>query len=148
MEIKITVNVEGMKPVEVKVDVPTEKEVKVEKTRPEPSIYAVFFDETCLGWSKNPELNKIFLLQQQETANLKLRQNGYLFLNEVYDMLGVPRTAYGQLAGWVYYNNPYLDSDNYVDFGIFDVQNRDFVNGRERSTLLDFNCMGNILSYL
>ena len=66
------------------------------------SLYSVVFCEGNTGWTKNPELNKVFLIQQQNHANDRLRLNGVLFLNEVYDMLGVPRTAYGQIAGWVY----------------------------------------------
>lgn len=111
------------------------------------SPYAVFFDEASAAWTNNPECNKLFLRRTQDLANAKLRARGYLFLNEVYDMLGVPRTRAGQLTGWVYdEKNPC--GDNYVDFGIFDLHNRDFVNGFEKSVLLDFNVDGNILDRL
>ena len=110
------------------------------------SDYARFFDEYCTGWDKDPEYNLMFLKQQQAHANRLLQTNGYLFLNEVYDMLGIRRTKAGQVVGWVYdEKNPI--GDNYVDFGIYDLYNeksRDFVNGRERSILLDFNVDGNI----
>lgn len=110
------------------------------------SDYARFFDEYCTGWDKDPEYNLMFLKQQQAHANRLLQTNGYLFLNEVYDMLGIRRTKAGQIVGWVYdEKNPI--GDNYVDFGIYDLYNeksRDFVNGRERSILLDFNVDGNI----
>lgn len=114
------------------------------------SLYSIVFCEGNTGWTRNAELNKVFLVQQQNYANDKLRLNGVLFLNEVYDMLGVPRTAYGQIAGWVYTEDS-TAGDNFVDFGIFDVNNDkacDFVNGRERSIILDFNCIGNILDYV
>lgn len=121
----------------------TPKKAKVRECSP----YAVFFDEDSAMWTKHPECNKMFLLQQQEYANQKLKARGYLFLNEVYDMLGLPRTAKGQLIGWVYdAHNPV--GDNYVDFGIFDNRNRKFVNGFEKSVLLDFNVDGNILDRL
>lgn len=109
------------------------------------SPYARHFDETCMAWTKDPESNKFYLLRQQEYANEKLRQRGYLFLNEVYDILGIPRTKAGQCVGWMYdTENPI--GDNYVDFGIFDqVHNRSFVNGYENSVLLNFNVDGNIL---
>ena len=114
------------------------------------SIYSVVFCEGNTGWTKNAELNKVFLLQQQNYANDKLRLNGVLTLNEVYDMIGAPRTAYGQLAGWVYTEDSSV-GDNFVDFGIFDINSEkkcDFINGIERSIILDFNCVGNILDYI
>lgn len=114
------------------------------------SIYSVVFCEGNTGWTKNAELNKVFLIQQQNWANDKLRLNGILTLNEVYDMIGAQRTAYGQIAGWVY-TDDCSAGDNFVDFGIFDVNNEkacDFLNGYERSIVLDFNCIGNILEYM
>ena len=114
------------------------------------SMYSVVFCEGNTGWTKNPELNKVFLIQQQNWANDKLRLKGYLTLNDVYEMVGAPTTSYGQIAGWVYTEDGSV-GDNFVDFGIFDVNNEkacDFVNGRERSIILDFNCIGNILDYI
>ena len=114
------------------------------------SLYSIVFCEGNTGWTKNAELNKAFLIQQQNWANDKLRLRGYLTLNEVYEMVGAPTTAYGQIAGWVYTEDSSV-GDNFVDFGIFDVTNEkacDFVNGRERSIILDFNCIGNILEYI
>ena len=114
------------------------------------SIYSVVFCEGNSGWTRNAEFNKVFLIQQQNYANDKLKLNGILTLNEVYDMIGAPRTAYGQVAGWVYTEDSSI-GDNFVDFGIFDVNNEkacDFVNGYEKSIILDFNCIGNILEYM
>ena len=109
------------------------------------SEYAKFFDEWNTDeHSKDPEYNLMFLRKQQDYANEVLKHQGYLFLNEVYDMLGIPRTQAGQVVGWIYdENNP--TGDNYVDFGIHDLhdqQKRDFVNGLERNILLDFNVDG------
>ena len=108
------------------------------------SQYARFFDDACDDWIKNdPEHNLNFVRMQQNWANDKLKRNGHLFLNEVYDMLGIPRTQAGQIVGWV--DNG--DGDNYVDFGIYNIhrqENRDFVNGYEDVILLDFNVDGPI----
>ena len=114
------------------------------------SDYAKIFDELNPYYERNSEYNRMFLTNQQSHANDLLRANGYLFLNEVYEMVGAPTTAYGQIAGWVYTEDSSI-GDNFVDFGIFDVTNEnacDFVNGRERSIILDFNCIGNILEYI
>ena len=114
------------------------------------SIYSVVFCEGNAGWTRNAEMNKVFLIQQQNYANDKLRLNGFLTLNDVYEMIGAQKTAYGQIAGWVYTEDSSI-GDNFVDFGIFDVTNEkacDFVNGYEKSIILDFNCIGNILEYI
>lgn len=123
---------------------------KVDVTSFDPSSvsdYARFFDEGCREWDKDPEYNLTYLKCQQNTANDILRSRKHLFLNEVYDMLGIPRTKAGNIVGWLFdEENP--TGDNYVDFGIYDLyreRNRDFVNGYERSILLDFNVDGDIL---
>lgn len=114
------------------------------------SGYARFFDDGCNGWEKDSEYNLMFLKHEQNYANDRLRARGYLFLNEVYERLGIPLSKAGQVVGWIYDpDNPNID--NYVDFGIYDVcceKTRDFVNGYERSILLDFNVDGNILDLI
>ena len=128
------------------VRIPKEEYVD-EEMRPDVSDYAKFFNETCVGWQKDPEYNLMFLKVQQQYANEKLRHQGYIFLNDVYDMLGMPRTKAGQIVGWIYdENNP--NGDNYVDFGIYMEHNQNFVNGYETSLLLDFNVDGLILDKL
>jgi Family of unknown function (DUF6353) len=107
------------------------------------SVYAVFYDPTCPSWSPDPEINLIFLKCQQNNANDLLRARGHIFLNEVYDMLGVPRSKAGSVVGWALSGKG--EGDNYVDFGIFNGESqvaRDFVNGREGAILLDFNVDG------
>lgn len=114
------------------------------------SIYSIPWYEGNAGYTKNAELNKVFLIQQQNYANDKLKLNGILTLNEVYDMLGANRTKYGQIAGWVY-TEDCSAGDNFVDFGIFDPNNPgacDFLIGNERAIILDFNCIGNVLEYM
>ena len=86
----------------------------------------------------------MFLKHQMNHANELLKCRGHVFLNEVYDMIGIPRTKAGQIVGWIYdEKNPV--GDNFIDFGIFDETKQksiDFVNGYERTILLDFNVDG------
>lgn len=111
------------------------------------SIYARFFNSSCADWCKDAEMNLHFLRLQEQRATEVLMSRGYLFLNDVYDMLGIPRSKSGQVVGWVYdKDNPV--GDNFVDFAIYNERNADFVNGYERTALLDFNVDGNILDYL
>ena len=110
------------------------------------SDYAKFFDEASPYWQKDPEYNLMFLKSQQQYANDLLRARGRLFLNEVYEMIGIDKTKAGQIVGWVY-NPENPTGDNFVDFGIYDMSKervRAFVNGYETNILLDFNVDGNI----
>lgn len=106
------------------------------------SIYARFFDQYNNYWSKDPEINKIFLRSQQNYLNDLLHARGHVFLNEAYDALGFDHSMAGSVVGWRIGG----EGDNYIDFGIFrsdaDYNIRDFVNGHEASVLLDFNVDG------
>jgi hypothetical protein len=110
------------------------------------SIYACFFDQTSKNWNKEPGYNQIFIRCQQNYANDLLNSRGHLFLNEVYDMLGLPRTRPGAVVGWLKPDNCQDDcGDGFVDFGVFrgdTYMGQEFVNGNERSILLDFNVDG------
>ncbi len=114
------------------------------------SPYAKFFDEFNPYYKKDADMNLMFLRQQQNWANELLKSRGIVFLNEVYDMVGVPRTRIGQQVGWRY-DEKDPNCDNYIDFGIYNGNreaNRLFVNGAERAVLLDFNVDSNLLNYL
>lgn len=111
------------------------------------SQYARFFDEANVNWDKSPEQNMYFIKMVQNQMNDKLKARGHVFLNEVYDALGFERSEAGQLVGWVWNkdNTAMEAGDGFIDFGIFDGNDyakRAFVNGDERSILLDFNVDG------
>lgn len=154
LDKELKYNIKSMKIEDVVTD-ENGKEKKVKKTvqsidPSEPSMYARFYDDGCNGWDKDPELNLYTLLQMQNMANDQLKSQGHLFLNEVYDLIGLPRTQIGNEVGW-FYDEENPTGDNYVDFGIYDLYNskkRDFVNGYERVILLDFNVDGPILQYI
>lgn len=104
------------------------------------SVYARVFDDSNVEWTKDPTYNLHYLKTQQNVANQILKDRGYLFLNEVYSMLGFDPVPFGQLVGWIKGLG-----DDFVDFGIYDERNRearDFVNGREKCIWLDFNVDG------
>mgnify|MGYP001161505381 FL=1 len=157
-ELKYNLKVKKFK--EKEVDPETGKEKKVEKTAfvvnpSDISDYARFFEKYTVDedgnsivnphWDENNEYNLMFLKAQENYANDLLRAKKRLFLNEVYEMLGLPRTKAGQIVGWVYDpDNPKADS--YVDFGIYsdNLSYSDYVNGFDPAILLDFNVDGNI----
>lgn len=104
------------------------------------SMYARFFDELSPEYTRNHDYNLMFLNQVQNSANDLLNARGHVFLNEVYDMLGIPRTSPGAIVGWVKGHG-----DDYVDIGLYNVHregSREFVNGYEKAILLDFNVDG------
>lgn len=146
----------NIKPQEIEEKVVDEngKEKTVTKTVNvvDPNDYSEFskiFDKLNPNWENTPEYNMLFLKAQQSYANDLLIAKGYLFLNDVYEMLGFPRTIAGQSVGWLYDpRNCDHEGDNFVSFGILDVHKRgscDFVNGYESAVILDFNVDGNIL---
>lgn len=97
------------------------------------TVFARFFDESCAGWVKDPEANLVFLKNVQNHMNDRLEVSEYLFLNEIYAALGLPKTQAGQIYGF--------EKGDYIDFGIFNgnrERTRAFVNGYEPVLLLDF----------
>jgi len=123
------------------------------------SPYAVIFDEKSTEWNKSPNENKMFLMCQQNWANDILRARGYLYLYEVYDMLGFryepkndiyalteEQARASRYVGWVYDS---VNGDHYVDFGLTRAYDRNkdaFMKGYDPSVMLDFNVDGDILN--
>lgn len=113
-----------------------------------PSDYARFFAK---GEAKaaeiNDDYNLLFLKSQQELANHILRAKGFLFLNDVYEMLGIDPSIPGQMVGWVYDKSDAALGDNYVDFRIQEVyrKNSDEPGDYRKVFLIDPNVDGGIL---
>lgn len=117
------------------------------------SMYAVCFDESNRNWRSDWNYNQMFLRSQQQYANDRFNRDGFLFLNDVYEMLGYQRTSFGQVVGWVRGSRDVKGNkmgDDYIDFGILENghQSTLFVNGDERSVWLDFNVDGLVLSLI
>lgn len=106
------------------------------------SIYARKFEEGNPNWKPFSERNQFFIRCQQDWANDRLQSRGHVFLNEVYDALGLERTREGSVVGWILGGN----GDGYIDFGLKDdhQQVADFFSGRVDSVWLDFNVDGTI----
>lgn len=98
---------------------PETGEVKIEKYQAEAidtSVYHVRFDRYSAAWEKDKFQNECTLRSEENWANDMLRCQGYLFLNDVYDRLGLPRTKTGQIVGWLLNG----EGDGFVDFGAID----------------------------
>lgn len=109
----------------------------------EPSMYARLFDQMSPHWAEESEYNLAWLHHKQDWFNYLLNMRGYVFLNEVYEDLGILRTEAGDVVGWFLGNG-----DSFIDFGLTAGGNASFINGREAAILLDFNVDGSIYHLL
>lgn len=103
-----------------------------------------FFDEANINWKKNADLNQMFIERNRQYANKLLKRDGYVMLNDVYDLLGCDKSVDGYSVGWVY--DP--ENPEKIDFGIYTVnrqRSENFIDGYERSVILSFNVDGYIL---
>ena len=101
-----------------------------------------FFDEFCMRYTKDPLHNLMFLKSTLATMNMRLKADHLLFLNDVYEEIGLPKSQAGYQYGWVYCpgeSNP----EDLVDFGLRlgdkEWENKMVEDGVE-SYLLHFNC--------
>jgi Family of unknown function (DUF6353) len=112
------------------------------------SMYSRIFDETNPNWSKVPHQNQMFLTSQMTYANMRLRSKGKVYLNDVYDMLGLERSDEGQVVGWVDNSE---NGDSYIDFGVWNgsvYDGMEWVTGSQDGIMLDFNVDGLVLDLL
>lgn len=107
-----------------------------------------FILDSSLEWfTGNKDYDLMLLKTEQQYATDVLRSRKHIFLNDILDRLELPKTAEGQIAGWVYNPHEYeIMGDGFVDFGINFTyrENPDWENGLEPIITLDFNCDGNI----
>lgn len=101
--------------------------------------YKVVFDEKNKYYSYEPAANLHQLSSKQGYMMMKLRTQGHVFLNEVYDALGFPRTREGQFVGWIY-----RGETSQISFGIDDLIGSNIVG----PITLTFNVDGLILDQL
>lgn len=110
------------------------------------SPYAQCFEESNENWRPGGNTNWFFLHSQERYWNNKLQTQGHVFLNDVYESLGLQKTKAGQVVGWVAGEQ---ERDGYISFGIFENERservRDFMTGAEDSIWLDFNVDGMVL---
>lgn len=110
--------------------------------------YARFFDKSCRHYEENMNYNLMLLRSQQQLANDKLVADGFLFLSDVYDMLGITRTKMSQSVGWIYKPDGNSNGDNFVDFGVMVVKRETEDGGYEDAILMNFNVDGPILDLI
>ena len=122
-----------------------EKKVKksIEVADPNASGYVKYFTRSNPYWEEDSSYVEMFLRSQQNFANDKLKANGHLTLNDVYDMLGFHDSKAGMVVGWIY-DLDHPNGDNYVEFDVKKVNLPNEQGGYEEAYAIDFNVDGNI----
>jgi hypothetical protein len=111
------------------------------------SPYAVLFDEKSKHFSTEPGRNAHTLTMLQSQLNDKLRNKGFVYLNEVLETLDLPKQKAGQYVGWIYTRDEEANpGDNYISFGLWENDPNfveDFLSGAHRMGVwLDPNVAG------
>lgn len=122
------------------------------------NFWNVTYAEHCRCWENDALLNYKYLMSQQGFFNEKLKRQGFLFLSDIYDalgldvsVLGVEKARAAHYFGWIY--DEKAGKDNYVSFGLTHpgtdtalprVQKQ--IEGNFPDFYLDFNVDGDILS--
>lgn len=107
------------------------------------SPYArIIAEESSTCWDPNEDYTSQNLAAVQLWANRRLERKGHLFLNEIFDQLGLSRTREGSVVGWLKNG----EGDGYVSFGDFDasiyrVPSDDYTRV-DSNFIVDFNVDG------
>lgn len=118
------------------------------------SVYSVFFNDTCEGFDEDSRKNNYeHLMSIQDECRRILRKKGYLWLVDVYNMLGIVPDTYNKAvmnSGWIDPEGPFSSlicnsdgitrCDGVVDFGLNNIELHKNDSNFEPVWLLDFNC--------
>ena len=107
------------------------------------SPYArIIAEESSTCWDPNEDYTSQNISAVQLWANRRLERKGHLFLNEVFDQLGLSRTREGAVVGWLKNG----EGDGYVSFGDFDASiyrvPSDSYTRVDSNFIVDFNVDG------
>lgn len=110
------------------------------------SPYArIISEESSNCWDTSEDYTSENLAAVQLWANRRLERKGHLFLNEVFDQLGLSRTREGAVVGWI--KNSEI-GDGYVSFGDFEANTyrvpSDDYSRVDTNFIIDFNVDGMI----
>ena len=112
------------------------------------SSYARFFDEKCSQWYGDRDYAEMYVRGQESYFNNLLKLDGFVFLNDVYDMFGIPRSKEGQVVGWRYDPEANDSGDNRIVLDTNWVKriksDKNGTNLYEEAMLIDFNVDGYI----
>ena len=116
-----------------------------------PAIHnRIFSEKTSSRWYRNPDdvtMNVTFLWSMERCANELLRKNGFVFLSEVYALLGLTETYESRIAGWT---GDGEEDGVTIDFGVFDIPaiGMAWMTGKIKQIVLHFNVESDIRDWL
>lgn len=97
-------------------------------------------------WTNDLGVNKLFIENQLRMAQIRLSNQGYLYLSDVYEALGFPETPVSRVVGWKAGYNPDGSKDTpIIDVGLNRSLPDDWMYTKENAVYLDFNCQGLIV---
>lgn len=120
----------------------TVEELTTTVKNPYDSPFRFRFDKYSTVWNPHHCSNETILMSELNWCNNLLQIQGYLFLNDVLDRLGIPRTKAGQILGW----RTNGDGDGYIDFGVVDCATLTGAAYDDNAFELNFNVDGDILT--
>lgn len=117
-------------------------------------VFHYYFNEDTVAfgrYSNAPYYNMTVLCSSQEMFDNKLKSDGIVFLDDIYQYLGLDmktllaERAQGRTYGWVLdcYTEDGMPNDQHVLFGIYeynDTQHKLFRAGQINDVMLHFNC--------
>lgn len=133
----------GVRTDEIAVDGPNGTEIQTVERSAGLGVYEYEFSrQTSKNFDDRSEYNYMFLKSVEVWANTKLDAEGKLLLDDVLEGLGLDPEGdiRSRVVGW------HKSGVGFVDFGIFDPDNEgqliDFMTGRDKSIMLNFNVDG------
>lgn len=117
-------------------------------------VFHYYYNEDTVKtscYSEYPYYNMRILIQAQTMFDDRLKNDGIVFLDDIYQYLGLDmktllaERAQGRTYGWVLdcYTEDGMPNDQHVLFGIYesnDTQHRLFRAGQINDVMLNFNC--------
>lgn len=135
-----------------------EIEEEIEEYGLEQDDYIYMFDETMPGWTKNTRYNLDTLIMYEDRLTSQLIRQGFLFMEDVWKLLGVERTQLSKtqlqearVVGWIY-DRDIPNGDNRVSFGLRNADGsltqraKDMLRRGDPGVLLVFNPDGDIVT--
>lgn len=118
------------------------KKTKVSVKNGSKHPYEFIFDSANTHYKTFPGVNWVTLMNIRKNCNNILNIKGYITLAEVLEALRMPVPSYALIIGWI--KDP--DRPEKLMFGM--EGNWALRNGEENDCILNFNCDGNIMSYI